>query len=446
MLGNEVSDYKQLKAIRQHLDTDFVNKRFYLKNLIRCGAKVLIADSPAAGVAVIANKTAARFYGVATCKSPWCCPVCTAKQMAKYATDISCAIDALKEQDQVAVMITLTVPHTSGFTCEQTTEILYNTWKMFTVHGNKVLATAKNDVFSNFMAAFNSKHRIRVCEYTWGKSGWHPHFHCLFWFPKENVDKILEWEERLNQRWLELAKRYTIRQLLLNYPVTERKTVKAQVATRVNIMYSKLNSGSSGVYISKKDNKVIRCESSQYICGWGYDKEITGNSSLKATSENHYTWQQILENAMASDLKPAEGSRKNEDAADAEQVNWWELYFEYAIATKKYRHARINFSVHSGIKKIIADWKKTQQFEEVQKKSIIEAENKNGKWKTVCWFTPEQWSSICNYNLECDILRVAILDNAFEEIEKLLEMHQLPPPIKPEAAGRKIDWIEKQAA
>lgn len=497
MFGNEISDYKQLKAVRQKLD-EFWWKKPFLKSLYFCGSKVPPNHS---GVAVVRNNKTARFVGNASCKSPWCCPVCTSRQMAKYASKIAVGIDALKERGENAAMITFSIPHTSGFSCEDATEILYNVWKAFTIHGNKIGKSYQNDIFANFMAQTNSKHRVRVTEYTWGNAGWHPHFHTLFWFPRENFQSILEWEERLNKRWLELCKRYTIKQILIGYPEIQSKTVKAflrkiysgkvlpdaptiseqilklkhlvkveeiadneglgarekevttveKVITRVNIMYSKLNDISQAVYISKdKNNQVIVQESSNYICGWGANRELVGNVQGKATAEGHFTWQQILENAISVDkheLKPAEGSRKNEGENDAAQVpaeanlnKWWKLYFEYAIATRKYKHARVNFSVHSGLCQIIKDYMKTNAYKITSKKNTTSQVKKYGTWKVVCWFTPSQWLSICNNYLEPDILELAV-NGELTEINKLLKAHDLPPAVQNIEATVKLEAI-----
>lgn len=430
MFGNEVSDYKKLKEIRKKLDENGnLKQKLMLKSVYYCGSKPVINNSGAA-VGLIANNKTARFFGITTCKSPWCCPVCTARQMSKYAEKIGCAIDALKEQGLVAAMITFTVPHTSGFTCEQITEIAYNVWKMFVVHGNKIAKTYKNDIFANFMATFNSKHRVRVTEYTWGSAGWHPHFHTLFWFPKNRIQEILDWEEKLQKRWLELCKRYTIKELLKSYPKEQIKTARAKVETRVKIMYEKLNDVSKCVYISKdKQGKVIIQESSSYICGWGADKELTGNVDEKATKTNHWTWQQILSEAIATNNQ-----------------KFWDLYFEYANATKKYRHTRVNFSVHSGICKIISDWKQTNIYKNALKKKHIQMEKEFGKWKMVCWFTLSQWQNIYSRDLEIKILELATQTDALQKITELLKLHQIPPPIINKAASDKIEIIWNNAA
>lgn len=435
MLGHEIENHKQLTEIRRKIDAN-LQEKVVLKSLYYCGSKVAIKDLP--GVALVRNNVTADFYGVTHCKSSWCCPVCTPRRMSAYALDIACGIDALKAQGQLAAMITFTIPHTSGFSCKQATEILYNVWKGFTVHGNKVgKGIPKNDVFANFALTHDHKHRVRVTEYTYGENGWHPHFHCLFWFPKEKFNDIVNWEERLQTRWLELCKRYTIREILKSYP-EQTPEIKKRVETRVKIMYEKFEGGSDCVHISKNNDGSARAQqSSQYICGWGADKELTGNFEEKATKNGHFTWQQILQMAINEDreikinlneLETAEGSRKAEvsiERAAQVQANientlnqWWKLYFEYAHATR--RHARVNFSVHSGLKKIIAEWKKTNEYQTVAKKNLQSREQKFGKWVTICWFLKDDWSEICYKHLQARILELALYDDAIKLIEELL--------------------------
>lgn len=485
MLGNEIGDYKQLKAIKAKLAQD-LKKKLIFKSLYFCGSKVPVIHSKAA-VAVVANKKTAKFVGVSGCKSSWGCPVCTARQMAKYGARIACALDALKERHLRAAMLTFTVPHTSGFSCEQTTEILYKAWKAFTVHGNYQKGCNRSDIFSNFCGTFDSKHRVRVTEYTWGKKGWHPHFHCLFWFPENRLQEILLWEERLNERWLELCKRYTIQELLIGYPETQRKTVRAKVTTRVEIMYSKMKCAESkGVYISKDQaGRVIVQESSNYITGWGGNLEVTGNYKNSARA-GHYTWQQILQNAIESDaravvasssgaeptqiynkkieasniltdnlpkmeescklklneLKPAEGSRKKEvRVGRGTGIDWWQLYFEYMLATRMQRHARVNFSVHSGLMQIIAEYKKTQVYKTFVKKKATEYHETFGRWRTVCWFSKAQWNAIWRNDLEIRILTLATAENAKELIDRVLEIYEIPPSLENQAEAAKLEAI-----
>ena len=128
---NEISDHALLNLLKRKIaknpgDMKRMRSTFY------CGSRVLNPGKGyEPGVFVLANNETARFWGTITCKNPWICPVCSARQMSKYATDVAVAIDALKERGQAAFMITFTVPHTNGMPCDETTEILRSRQSQF---------------------------------------------------------------------------------------------------------------------------------------------------------------------------------------------------------------------------------------------------------------------------------------------------------------------------
>lgn len=334
--------------------------------------------------------------------------------MAKYAEEIACAIDAIKKtENQVACMITFTIPHTSGMSCEETTTILFNTWKNFVVRGNKNLKTSwyakeqkysrtgekvrkfndktSKDIFASFNSYFNCKHRIRVGEYTWGENGWHPHFHCLFFVDKNKLQETKQWQEALSARWYQLAMKNTIKVWNQKYPDQPEKNT-----TRAEIMYAKMDKkGSNGCFISvDKNGKVIEQKSSMYICGWGADRELTGNYKNKASNEGHMSPYQILE--------------KYDETKDEA---WLDLYMEYARTIKKGRYSRINFGL-SKIREIVKLWKQTNEYQKVLKKKFTNlAQSDAGLWKVICWFTKEQWLQICLIDREIP-LKEMILDYA----------------------------------
>lgn len=428
MIDN-VHDHRLLNKLKKYLFAH-PNIMLQLKATAYCGSRIIRQPGNIPLVYVLKNKADAKVYGMATCKNSWFCPTCSVKQMSKYAATIACAIDALKQPkyNQWAFMITFTVPHTSGMSCEETTEILYNTWKDFITHGNKnqhvkyyakeklfsregdyVLKVSKrklNDPFSSFCETFNCKHRVRVGEFTYGKHGWHPHFHCLFWVDAKDFDLVKGWQDSLNERWLSLAKKHTLKIWNKKFP-----DKKSENATRLQIMYDRMNiEESKGCYISTDEHgKVIRQESSMYICGWGADKELTGNYQNKATAEGHYTPLQLLEQADDTN-------------------NYMELFIEYALATRRKKHCRINWSARSGIHEIIAQWKLTQTYQEVLKKKYTQAQENVGKWEIIYWFNEKQWRQICFYETTTNLL-TKILEatrasptrkEAQDQIEKLL--------------------------
>lgn len=418
----EIADTRLQHFLRmqfEHLDPYWKNK---FRTIRLCGSRVVMQKGNSPLVYVLANDETAKFLGTATCKNPWICPICSAKSMAKHAADIACAIEALKAQGQVAFMLTLTIPHSSGMSCEETTNILFKTWADFTVHGNKNLHVGNyvkrdgkkvlvrsekklKDPFASFCEEFNCKFRVRVGEYTWGEHGWHPHFHCLFWVDQKKIQSVKDWQNLLCARWLQLAKRSTIRYWQKLYP----DKPKSQIQTRADIMYQNLNEGSIAAYISTdKNGKVIVQQSSMYICGWGADRELTSNVKNKASKEGHLTPHQMLEKASHGDEK------------------MWQLFLEYAKATKTNNfRRRVQFS--KKLKDIINQYKQTQQYIETLKKKAIEDAKNRGQWRMVCWFNQQQWRDIClaekilNEPIRYMILQLATLkDKPREAIEDFL--------------------------
>ncbi len=395
---NEISDHALLNLLKRKINKNSFDRKS-MHAILHCGSRVLkVGDGYEPGVFVLANKETARFWGTLTCKNPWICPVCSARQMSKYATDVAVAIDALKAQGQSAFMITFTIPHTSGMPCDETTEILFDTWHDFHIRGNSNLKNKEKDwkhadPFATFCETFNCIHRIRVGEFTWGEHGWHPHFHCLFFVDEKNFDLVKGWADILNKRWLEVAKRKTIKIW------TKRYHDKKKATKRAEIMFAKADKvGSKGAYISvDKKGNVIKQESSMYICGWGADKEVTGNYRQKATGDGHLTPYQMLQNAQ-----------KAEDGETEER--WLDLYMEFARTIKLHNRRRISFG-NSGLRKIIDEYKLTNDYQETLKKKFTQQAENVGKWRIVCWFSESQWLKIClldkEYNVKHTILQLA---------------------------------------
>lgn len=396
-------DHRLLHYLQNHIRQLPLADQYILRSTLYCGSKVARLPQLHEGVFLLSNGEDSRLFGLNTCKNAWYCPTCSMKIMSKYAANIACLIDAMEEKNQWAFMLTLTVPHTILMSCEEVLKILYDTWKAFIARGNKNQTVSwrgnkekkykhgqekvrkfgkskTRDVFASFCEQFNCVHRVRVGEFTCGKNGWHPHFHCLFFVDADKFKQVKDWQKIFEDRWTELVKRNILKVWNKRYPNNEKNN-----KARMELMYERADTTTSkSAFISvDKDGEVIRQRSSNYICGWGADRELTGNVKNKASAPGHMTPYQLLEKA-----------------ANTGEERYWNWYLEYMLAIRKYANRRVNFS--KGAKQIIAKWKQTQKYVEYMKKKRIQ-ENRR-KWELVCWFTSQQWSKICSLNESSPII------------------------------------------
>lgn len=344
-----------------------INQQMQLKNLKMCGTTVMhgqIGVQPAVFL-LRNNRNEAKFFGQNTCKNPWACPHCASIRMAKYGKEVGAAIDALWET-HAAFMVTFTIPHLRYQSCREVTDILYLTWHDFFANAFADRGRA-HTILNKFIIQHEIKHYVRCAEYTYGKNGWHPHFHVLFFTPlKYANDEILQWQNELNQRWLTCAKRVAEKYWQKNNMYTEGQSLKQ----RLDMLFVWSGDKNPALKISTtQDNHFLRANSSDYICGWGSDKELTGNRQKIASNPEHLTPYQILSAA-------ADGDKNMRD-----------LYIEFALqVTRKPVHHRVNFS-KTGLKAIIQQHLNSVGYKEFMKK-------KQAEWELVCWFTQQQWQEL----------------------------------------------------
>lgn len=387
-----VRDYDLQKILWNAIKELPTHKQFSLRTLINCCHKTA---NPTTGVAILSNGKFSNMYGARMCKNSWVCPVCSAIQMSKAATKIAAAIDSLNES-HFAIMLTFTVFHSKADTCEQVFDLLFDTWTRFT-------RNRFDDTYGNFLNDLEIKHYVRCAEVTYSKNGWHPHFHCLYFVPKKNYEKIIGWEMKLREIWRNRQ---------------EKAMKKIYGYVKYNAFYeseTKHGEIAAGVYISKDENKKpIKMKSSDYVCGWGADKEITGNFQKKATDPNSKTPYQLLQ-----DMKNDDETAKN-------------LYLELANYIITHKRRRVDFDRH-GIKQIISNYLQSQKYLEVMKKkhSKIMAEQAGKKWKVVIWFSKDDWLKICrkdfevNYSLIFIMLCLGKYDDGYYLIKEFLEVNDV---------------------
>lgn len=436
-MEEHIHDEKLLGFYKRKLqESKFAFAAKVLNSQIYCGSRVITAPGAKPAAFLMKNDDdEVKYWGIQRCKSPWSCPVCSARQMSIVAGKIADLIDAMEHNGKVGIMITFSIPHLRKYTCNQIYYALEQTWKRFVHHGNGKGKNGEADPFGKFCNAMNCKHRIRVCEFTFGKNGWHPHFHCIFFIDRNKLKEAAQWQDKLTERWLYVAKQMTIKSLSQTTPLRIKfaacqnrlRSVGSQFAAtsrerqpsysreaaiaEVERLYANITEPNEGAFISKDENGVARkvC-SSEYICGWGADKELTGNIRKKATHEGHYTPHQLLEMAFNA-YQAGEYSECDE---------YFSSYVDYAVTV--YQKYRMRLSPELNL--ILKKWRLTHKYTETLKKKAIER-TEASRWRVLCWFDRSQWLQICMLNLRADILELARKANGRELIEQLLLRHQI---------------------
>lgn len=380
-MHQEVYDYKLKEYLARIIAELPINKRMQLKNLQLCGRKIAFTGNGVPSVYLASNGTSAKFFGTTMCKNPFACPCCSAHMMAGYSEQIGAALEAMREKGYFGFMVTFSVAHLPFMNCRDVTDILYETRSYFR-RTAKQKYTRKHigSVSQQFFADCEIKHSVTVCEYTYGRNGWHPHCHAILWCPRDKAERVLEWQDALNDFWTATAKRITLAKYANNEALT----------ATVERLYE--DSNDTGLYISQKDGKLSESLASEYICGWGADRELTGNYQKAASHDGHYTPYQILDMAYHGNE-----SMKN-------------IYLDFCLAvTKKPVHHRVMWS-KTGLKAIAM-----HQMQIIRCREFVKKKQNATRWVVHAVFTKSQW-----YELLASIDASIVLEIATQGKEILL--------------------------
>lgn len=395
---DNIKDYRLQKKFKKIIIES--GKGFNLRTFLQCGH---VSASERLGVSIIKNHKHTRIVGAKMCRNSWACPVCSAIQMSKTAGRIAAAIDALSKT-HYAIMITFTVFHSINDTCAQVFDLLYSAWGEF-------FKDRRRSKLGLFLNRLEIKHYVRCAEVTHSNNGWHPHFHCLFWVPKKYINSVLQYEEPLRISWRHFQER--VMKKIWGY-------TKYNAFEESETLHGE---GAAGVYISKNNGKPTIQKSSDYLCGWGADKELTGNFQKKATGENSRTPYQILQ-----------------DIYDKDDLNDKKLYLEFAEYVIKNKRRRFDFG-RNGLQGIINNFINATEYREVMKKKRIQYREGAGAWELVIWFTSIQWLQISridrtvNFSLIELILCFAKYENGYDLINELLKVWQIPSGLNFDPVG-----------
>lgn len=149
-------------------------------------------------VTVHGDESGAHWGGLERCASIWACPVCSSVIRSERAIEVQDAVNWWqgKEQGGSVVFVTLTLRHKRHDLLETSLDAAIESWR----------GLLQGKAWGTFKERFGVQHYIRAIEVTYGKNGWHPHVHALFFTSKPlSKQGAKEMSTRLYQRWSSLV-------------------------------------------------------------------------------------------------------------------------------------------------------------------------------------------------------------------------------------------------
>lgn len=191
------------------------------------------------------NSKNAYYTGLQTCGSVWNCPVCSARISEYRRQEIAKAVEKTGLFGYQSIMVTFTFPHTNKMPLKDLLKKQSEALALF----------RKGDTWDTFKDKVKFYGLIRALEVTYGKNGWHPHTHEL-WFIDCNYTNKKYLNEFILNRWINCLKKVGL--------IPENPTDKELEAVKKRAVDIKMNCKASD-YLSKNDSSK----------NWGVDRELS---------------------------------------------------------------------------------------------------------------------------------------------------------------------------
>lgn len=134
----------------------------------------------------------AHWANVQRCGSIWTCPVCAKQITEKRREELKKGCDAWKKQGGEVFLLTLTNSHSASHRLSDLISGQKKALKRF-FEGRKGV---------ELLRLLGRKYQIRSFEVTYGKNGWHPHFHILL-FLDGSFDRSFNIRDDLASYWID---------------------------------------------------------------------------------------------------------------------------------------------------------------------------------------------------------------------------------------------------
>lgn len=122
-----------------------------------------------------------RFGGLQTCQSVWVCPFCAGKITERRREELRVGFDAWRAAGGSLLFVTWTQRHLIGDGLEQLLDGMCEARRYATsgTHGKRI------------RTKYNIAGSVRSLEVTWGRNGWHPHYHEVLFIDGQVTPKMV---------------------------------------------------------------------------------------------------------------------------------------------------------------------------------------------------------------------------------------------------------------
>lgn len=160
------------------------------KHRTRVCQRLVARGKDSVDVMVDPVKHTALYRNLIVCGMPWCCPVCAARITEYRRIEVAQAVSDLSAR---AVLVTYTFQHSASERLIDVRQALQDAYS-FMWSGRWV---------GEFEEKWGYVGAIKAMEVTYGKNGFHPHYHCLMFMNTDASVTELEndLQNELRQRW-----------------------------------------------------------------------------------------------------------------------------------------------------------------------------------------------------------------------------------------------------
>ena len=249
-------------------------------------------------------------------------PIDSPKRLIKYAWRIQSIINWCYKQGFVPVMMTLTLYH-RWHALAPLCRILRQAWSRLFGGGKAGVARKKYIDLQGYIRRMEETINdggiaagVGEFEDRSFNAGWHPHYHIVLMVPREKLQLLSDYEERLREIWVELVRKYFVDEFGEDIPASYHEAFKQH-----GLVFSRYKSAEHARACGCRHGKagdLFEVKDGKYLAKMlGYDaSEVYG-------IESEFTAQRAKNSKAPFDLLCEEVTSSNV-----------ELWCEYAIATK----------------------------------------------------------------------------------------------------------------